>query len=905
MKRWLSVFLLGFAATTQSQLSPTEKRGIEDALYIGNMTLRDLEYERRPFNDKYRLPLVNLSIDKPLEAADRLMALHQSGSSRQLAALIKAARTQALGDPSGLTIVTATRDDDPGLRKLPKPLRAPIKKLVDSVSDANAIIKKAIGGLTKEEQRYLIETLPLYANEETSIPFEFVHRTDYDPKRILELVDKVDLVSIRAAAEMLATNVEALRPDFEACAKTVKQHLDLKLRINDLRVDVSGIEDNMHDSKDDVISVDLGGNNFYRGRCAAGVGYASVLIDLGGNSVFEVPDLNLGAGLLGVGLAYVYNGTDVFRTHSLSLGAGLAGVGGFFHEGGNDKYESVSLAQGFGEFGMGIFVDTAGNDRYDGAFNVQGAARTQGVGWLVDRSGDDVYRAGGLILNSPLFEKVHYSNAQGYASGYREDTGGTSGGIGLLTDLGGHDTYIGETYCQAASYWFSIGSLYDAGGNDTYIAYHYAQASAMHMTAAYLFDLGGDDAYICKVGACHAIGHDYGVAFLLDRSGNDIYAAHDSRPATGSANGLAIFVDADGDDRYFGPPAAGLAARNSGSLAVFCDLGGTDTYAEGLADGQAESRETWAVAYDAVGEAKSSGAATVSPQAPKRYEPGSIPKPADTEMEQIYAKATQWGVGTAQKEVAENVAKLIGIGKPALQWMIEKHLATADRLQIRAFVAVVNGLGPDGRQMIAPLVASDNLDQARVALGIANDANIKEAAPFLPAALKKPELQRVAARSAGALGSRESINDLLSLTVSPDRLTALGATTSLVILADPNTVSTAQALLSSPDLPIRKAAVQLIVKFPDQAVRIGTGLLRGSDEQLARTGIDILGIVGTPAALDEIGKLLSNGTAGVRIEALVALNGRVPEAYRGAVLDARKDSDSRVRAVAMRTDLGR
>src|SRR5205823_9991597 len=133
-----------------------------------------------------------------------------------------------------------------------------------------------------------------------------------------------------------------------------------------------------------------------------------------------------------------------------------------------------------------------------------------------DRKGDDIYRAGGLVLNSPLFATVHYSNAQGYASGYREDTGGVSGGVGLLTDLEGDDSYLGETYCQAASYWFSLGSLYDQSGNDTYSAYHYAQASAMHCCGAYLFDLAGDDSYTIKYGAGHAIGHDYGVAFLLD-----------------------------------------------------------------------------------------------------------------------------------------------------------------------------------------------------------------------------------------------------------------------------------------------------------------------------------------------------------------------------------------------------
>lgn len=905
MKRLLLALLLAVAGLSQAQLTPAERKGIADTLFVGNMSVKDLEYERRPFNDKYRLPLVNLAIDKPLEAADELMAFHQSGGAKTLSALIKVARTHGLADPSSLMIVNAPHSDDSGIRRLPTPLRAPIKKLVDSVIDANLIIKNALSRLTTDEIRYLVETLPMYANEEPSITFVSTTRTTYDAKRILDLIDKIDLPAIRAAAELLAADVESVRGDIQECSKTVKQPLNLKLTISGIRVDVSGIEDSLHNDKDAAITVDLGGNNLYLGRCGAGIGNASVLIDAGhGNVVFQVPDINVGSGLLGVGLAYVEGGNVIVRSHSVVLGSGLAGVGGFMHKGGNDSYQSVSLAQGFGEFGIGIFLDTDGNDRYDAAFNVQGAARTGGVGWLVDQTGDDTYKAGGLVLNSPLFEKVHYSNGQGYASGYREDTGGTSGGIGLLTDLGGHDNYIGETYCQAASYWFSIGSLYDAGGNDTYVAYHYAQASAMHMTAAYLFDLGGDDAYICKLGACQAIGHDYGVAFLLDRSGMDLYASHDSRPATGSANGLAIFVDAEGDDRYFGPVGAGLAARGSGSLAVFCDLGGTDLYADGLADGQAATRETWAVAYDAPGGAKGPGNIAQTPTT-RTPAVGSIPMPGDAEMEQIYAKATQWGVGTAQQEVADNVALLIGIGKPGLQWMIEKHVATADRLQIRAFVAVVRGIGPDGPLLIAPKVGSDNIDEARVALSICTDANVKEAGQYLPAALKKPALERAAARAAGALGSKESISDLMLLCASPDRLTALAAMTSLVTLADPGSVSTAQVFLNAPDLPLRKAAEQLIEKFPAQALRIGKSLLVSGDDLLSRTGIELLGSVGTPEALDPIGKVLTTGSSGMKIQALLALNGRVPEAYRGAVLDARKDADPLVQAVAARTDLGR
>src|ERR1051326_5391575 len=117
VKRCLLVLFLASSCLGQAQLTAAEKRGIEDTLYIGNMTLKDLEYERRPFNDKYRLPLVNLAIDKPLEAADRLMAFHASGAAKNLSTLIKIARSQGLNDPTALTIVTTPRQTDPELTK--------------------------------------------------------------------------------------------------------------------------------------------------------------------------------------------------------------------------------------------------------------------------------------------------------------------------------------------------------------------------------------------------------------------------------------------------------------------------------------------------------------------------------------------------------------------------------------------------------------------------------------------------------------------------------------------------------------------------------------------------------------------------------------------------------------------
>ncbi len=905
----LAGILIGATSFASAQLTPSERRGLADALFLGNMTLPDLDFARKPFSDKYRLPLIDESLDHPLAAADHLLSIHERAAIGSLSSLLRLANTEVLSSGGG-KLQTAVRGGttDPNLLILPIGVRGPVDALVSALGDANATIKAATAKLTPEEKRELIETLPLLANEELSIKFSFTKRTSFNRDRVLSLLAKVDLASIQLAAIRLANASESQIAPLKQAAETETTPFHLSVRVEGIVVDIAGVGDDLHDATNAVLTIDLGGHNRYTGRAGAGVGYASVAIDLGEGVEIDGPDINAGAGVLGIGLDYVMGSNSTFRGKSICFGAGLAGVGGFFKAGGNDTYSSVSLAQGFGEFGIGLLLDTDGADRYDGAFNVQGAARTQGCGWLVDRKGDDIYRTGGLVLNSPLFATVHYSNAQGYASGYREDTGGVSGGVGMLTDLQGDDNYLGETYCQAASYWFSLGTLYDRSGNDTYSAYHYAQASAMHCCGAYLFDMAGDDSYTIKYGAGHAIGHDYGVAFLLDRAGNDVYAAQDTRPGTGNANGLGILLDSAGDDRYLGMGGAGNPSRGTISLGVFADLGGSNKYADTLTGSFGIVSGGLGVAWDGSGLTETpavagGGAAADPPLA--RPQPGSLAKPSDAEMEQIYRKATQWRVGTATTEVDSNLNQLIAIGVPAVDWMIEKHLARADRLQIRAFVAVVNAVGPVAKGAIAGAVRSDNLAEAENALRVVTDGGIKEAAAAIPLALKHPELRRAAARAAGAAQSKEAVPDLLTMTGSEDKIDALTAVVALISIADDRSFSTAEALLGSSELPIRKAAVSLYAKFPEKALGTAKGWVTGPDEAKARTGIEVLSVLGDASSLEAVGIALNDPRAGVRVSALVALNGRVPQSFRASVARLRGDADVRVKAVASRIEFGR
>jgi HEAT repeat protein len=903
----LALLTAGFALSAAfgqdgSRLSAAERQGVGEALFLANLTVEDLQFERKVFSVPYRTPFIDLALDRPLDAADALMDLHAEANNGPTSRLIAVALEKGLGDkwPSALPTITMPAPTPPA--ELPGPLQVPIVNLVMAVVDAQNQLRLATKNLSEAERRRLVESLPGWATEEPSIKFDFVRGEPADQREILELIEKVELWRIRAAAVELAAAVERAA----AALRQSRVNLTsvLALTISGVRVAIGGTGPDVHTGGADIV-VDLGGDDRYTGRVGAGIDGIGVLLDLGGSDTYELADASLGCGILGIGIARDVGGHDLVRGKSLCLGAGLAGVGLFAKEGGNDDYRAISLSQGFGLFGIGLMIDSRGDDRYTLQFMGQGAARTGGLGWLIDREGSDLYRAGGLVLNSPLFKDVYYSNAQGFGDGYRLDTGGLAGGTGLLTDLAGDDFYLAETYAQAASYWFAVGSLYDASGHDTYSGYHYVQASAMHLCGAYLFDLAGDDAYVTKFGASHAIGHDYGVALLLDRAGSDIYAARDSNPGIGNANGVGIFIDAAGEDRYQGPPGRGNMARGTVSLGVFVDLSGQDRYREGLEDGSGAIRPGMGVAYDVADLPAANGTGAPNPTQPTLPVPGSKPKPPNDELELLYAKATQWGVGTAVEEVQSAIAELVAIGMPALEWMVETHLRTASRLEQRAFVQVIAALGEDARNFLAVRVANPDDDVARVALAICIDGKIKEAGPALAGALGRPALQRLAVRAAGSLQSQDAVPAILPLCASTDRILALDAMVALEQIGDERAYETASALLRSPSLPMRKAAIGLMAKFPARAIASAKNLSGDPEEKVARLAIELLGLVGTPDALAEAAAKLIDPRPGVRIQALLALDGRCPQASKATLLSLRSDPIPSVRAVAQRIDPGR
>ncbi len=177
------------------------------------------------------------------------------------------------------------------------------------------------------------------------------------------------------------------------------------------------------------------------------------------------------------------------------------------------------------------------------------------------------------------YEDHHLTLGQGFGYGSRPDL---SGGIGLLHDLAGNDSYSADIYGQGAAYWWALGALVDRAGNDRYTAWQYAQGAGIHLAAGLLLDLGGQDVYVSR-GVSQGCGHDLALGMLLDQAGDDSYLAWDLSQGAGSANGTGLLLDEAGNDLYamrgmrkhraFGDPR-----RRTGSLGLFADLEGQDHY---------------------------------------------------------------------------------------------------------------------------------------------------------------------------------------------------------------------------------------------------------------------------------------------------------------------------------------
>jgi hypothetical protein len=337
--------------------------------------------------------------------------------------------------------------------------------------------------------------------------------------------------------------------------------------------------------------IDAGGDDSYD-LPPVPVGTFRFVGDVAGNDIHGSSLTGQGAGIGSVDVLTDLAGNDIYRSVRFSQGAGLLGVGVLADHSGDDIYASRWCSQGAAFLGIGILYDGAGSDSYSAELYSQAFGYIRGFGAIIERGGNDSYRAGWRYPDSRIPGRAHLAMSQGFGYGMRPwITGvGADGGIGLLTDRAGHDLYASDFFSQGGSYWYALGILHDAAGCDRYTAGQYSQGSGIHLSFGALLDDAGDDMYDAYAGLEQGNAHDWSAGCLEDWEGNDTYRGSSSSQGSALNVSMAWLVDGGGNDQYYINNGDTLHSqgggnfnivREEGGIGMLLDLGsGNDYYVE-------------------------------------------------------------------------------------------------------------------------------------------------------------------------------------------------------------------------------------------------------------------------------------------------------------------------------------
>lgn len=443
-----------------------------------------------------------------------------------------------------------------------------LPNLIDSLKITNERIEHALQSLSPDDRKLL---------KENALKFQ-----DKDQwNKMLQLSLKVDLRELTVAFTPV---LYFLGND---SLKLLKQDIIIRFGNENSpvlyeemspigKIIVGGAGPNIY-HEDAALILDLGGDDIYlnnAGGSRPGMN-TTVVIDWEGNDIYQSGEaFSQGAGFLGGGFLMDLGGNDTFSSLDGSQGAGFWGIGLLRHNGSSSSFTSRSYSQGIGQMGIGLIWNNRGDDIYTCLYYGQGVGLFGGAGVLLDASGNDYYKLGGLEPDFRDPSKSSDSMGQGFGRGMRPGKGmdGIAGGIGMLIDQNGNDTYIADYFAQGSSYFFGIGILNDWAGDDRYIAGRYAQGAGIHQSAGVFIDQAGDDSYYSSFGVSQGLGHDYGAGYFEDSSGDDRYIGGILMQGAATYGGVGLMLDLTGKDTYECKNSCQAFAEDDNCAGILIDM---------------------------------------------------------------------------------------------------------------------------------------------------------------------------------------------------------------------------------------------------------------------------------------------------------------------------------------------
>lgn len=576
---------------------------------------------------------------------------------------------------------------------------------------------------------------------------------------------------------------------------------------------------------DYILILDVGGNDTYifpKSDKAAAVQHpVRVVVDLAGDDTYSGGSFSLGGAVFGVSVLMDAAGNDTYTAGNFSLGCGLFGVGILHDFGGSDRYTGKICTQGAAAFGVGILIDDSGNDSYTSESNAQGFGSTRGFGALCDRSGNDMYTACSPFQDFLRYDAHYVSFTQGASLGSRPVA---SGGIGILVDLRGNDTYVCDIYGQGTSYWFGLGALYDEDGDDRYQAYQYAQGAGVHFGFGVLWDKKGEDVYVSH-GVSQGCGHDVGFGALLDENGDDGYYAESLSLGGGNANAVSLFIDARGSDAYIARNAGNTMGfsdfrRNYGMIGIFADGGGNDQYGETIRNNKIARKSTYGIFHDAeliAAEVKTTTEPALTPPDDKK-------EPLRSTFDSLFIQASaapqkyQYNVEPARNKIIEQGAVML----PYLR----VKFATESARERLALEVILPKLWDKDSAAVAPLVLDSLMSEeyATFALCATTVGRKKSAAAVVPLTgrLSSEDWRvcAVAAQQLGEIGEQSAAGSLRSLLTDVEPLVRARAAYAIGQLLPDSALKMLKPALYDTMQVVRNSAIQGLLRNSSLPERI-------------------------------------------------------------------------------------
>ena len=253
------------------------------------------------------------------------------------------------------------------------------------------------------------------------------------------------------------------------------------------------------------IVTDRAGNDSYRIErwgCGAAIGGVGLLMDIKGHDDYEGTLFVQGVGgPSGLGALVDAEGNDRYRAAgsepstyltpatslSFSQGVGFGfrtalagGTGAMIDLAGDDRYFAGEFSQGGGYYlGIGIARDTGGRDFWSGDRYAHGWSAHQAVGILIEDSGDDVFLSRTAASQGAAWDQS----------------------VSALVDRNGNDTYRADGLAQGSAAQQAFAMMIDCGGDDTLDAaaptcqggsgpneYHFGSTGARSVSVLLLLD---------------------------------------------------------------------------------------------------------------------------------------------------------------------------------------------------------------------------------------------------------------------------------------------------------------------------------------------------------------------------------------------------------------------------------